>query len=340
MRNCHTDRRMLKILLVRVSSMGDVLHNMPVVNDLLRHAPDAQIDWVVEEAYAHLVALHPGVRKIIPFALRRWRKTLLSRTTRHEMKRFYTDLRAEQYDIVLDTQGLLKTGIIMGLARLSHGGKKVGLANGTEGSGYEAASRIFHTDSLPVDSHTHAVLRGRLVAAHACAYQVDTPASFGLRVPDLQPVWLPATPFATFFHGTAGASKKWPRANWIAIARTLAEKNMPILLPWGSAEEKIEAEQMADHMPNAIVLPKLSMQEAIILAQRATLAIGVDTGLTHIAAAYETPTIEIYCDSPRWKTEGNWSDKIINLGDKGQPASVAAVQDAIAVLLAQTNKDH
>jgi heptosyltransferase-1 len=110
---------------------------------------------------------------------------------------------------------------------------------------------------------------------------------------------------------------------------------LAILLPWGSEQEKIEAEQMAASMPNAKVLPKLSMQDAIILAQRATLAIGVDTGLTHIAAAYETPTIEIYCDSPRWKTEGNWSAKIINLGDKGQAASVAAVQDAIAVLLAQ-----
>ncbi|MES2049508.1 MAG: lipopolysaccharide heptosyltransferase I [Pseudomonadota bacterium] len=329
---------MLKILLVRVSSMGDVLHNMPVVNDLLRHAPDAQIDWVVEEAYAHLVALHPGVRKIIPFALRRWRKSMLSRATRHEMAQFYSELRAEQYDIVLDTQGLLKTGIIMGLAKLNPGGKKVGLANGTEGSGYEAASRIFHTDSLPVDIHTHAVLRGRLVAAHACGYQVDTPANFGLRVPESAPAWLPDTPFATFFHGTAGASKKWPRASWIQIAQTLAEKNIPILLPWGSAAEKIEAEDMAAHMSNATVLPKLSMQDAIILAQRATLAIGVDTGLTHIAAAYETPTIEIYCDSPRWKTEGNWSSKIINLGDKGQPASVAEVQDAIAILSAQRDK--
>lgn len=320
--------------------MGDVLHNMPVVNDLLRHAPGAKIDWVVEEAYAHLVALHPGVRKIIPFALRRWRKTLLSSATRQEMKHFYSDLRTEQYDIVLDTQGLLKTGIIMGLAKLKPGGKKVGLANGTEGSGYEAASRIFHTDSLPVDIHTHAVLRGRLVAAHACGYSINTPASFGLRVLELQPAWLPETLFATFFHGTAGASKKWPRANWIQIAQSLAEKNIPILLPWGSAEEKTEAEQMAAHMPNATVLPKLSMQDAIILAQRATLAIGVDTGLTHIAAAYETPTIEIYCDSPRWKTEGNWSSRIINLGDKGQPASVAEVQDAIAVLLTQNDKEN
>ena len=329
---------MLKILLVRVSSMGDVLHNMPVVNDLLRHAPDAIIDWVVEEAYVHLVQLHPGVRKIIPFALRRWRKTLLTKTTRHEMAQFYSDLRGEKYDLVLDTQGLLKTGIIMGLAKLNPAGKKVGLANGTEGSGYEAASRFFHTDSLPVDIHTHAVLRGRLVAAHACGYKIDTPASFGLSAPDLHPAWLPDTAFATFFHGTAGAAKKWPRANWVKIAQALAIKNMPILLPWGTAEEKMESEQMAEQMPNATVLPKLSMQEAIVLAQRASLAVGVDTGLTHIAAAYETPTIEIYCASPRWKTEGNWSAKIINLGDQGQPALVEDVLHAITILTSPTTQ--
>lgn len=331
----------MKILLVRVSSLGDVLHNMPVVADLLLHFPDAQIDWVVEEAYVHLVKLNAGVRKIIPFALRRWRKSLLSRATRQEMKQFYADLRAEQYDIVLDTQGLMKTGLIMGMARIKPGGKKVGLANGTEGSGYEAASRLFHTDSLPVDSHTHAVLRGRLVAAFACGYQVNTPAKFGLGLGlgdashGSHPGWLPATPYAVFFHGTAGASKKWARANWVTIAQTLAAQNIPVLLPWGSAEEKAEAEQMAAQMPNASVLPKLAMQDAIILAQRAALAIGVDTGLTHIAAAYETPTIEIYCDSPRWKTEGNWSPKIINLGDQGKPASVAEVRDAISRLQAQ-----
>ena len=81
------------------------------------------------------------------------------------------------------------------------------------------------------------------------------------------------------------------------------------------------------------------MQDAIILAQTARIAIGVDTGLTHIAAAYETPTIEIYCDSPRWKTEGNWSDKIINLGDQGAPASVIEVQEAIQKLLAPVITD-
>jgi len=323
----------VKILLIRVSSLGDVLHNMPMVDDIKAHYPNAQIDWVVEEAYVNLVKLQPKVNKVIAYAQRRWRKSLGNKETRAEIKYFYRTLREEAYDFIFDTQGLLKTGIIMGMARKAPNGKKVGLANGTEGSGYEGISRIFHDLSIPVDRRTHAVLRGRLVAAAALNYQVDTPASFGLQKLDLQPEWMPATPYIVFFHGTAGESKKWPRNNWICTARDLQVTGWPILLPWGTAAEKAEAEAMAEHMSNARVLPKLSMQEATVLAQRAALVIGVDTGLVHIAAAYETPTIEIYCASPRWKTEGNWSDKIINLGDKGHPPSVAEVEIAFERLL-------
>lgn len=323
----------LKILLVRVSSLGDVLHNLPMVADILRHHPDALIDWVVEEGYVSLVRLNPHVRTIIPFALRRWRKSLASKATRAEVKAFFKTLRAERYDYVFDTQGLLKTGVIMGAARLAPGGRKVGLANGSEGSGYEAISRIFHTDSIALDPRTHAVARGRLVAAAALGYQADTAPDFGLPPPDPanRPAWMPAEPYAVFFHGTARAAKKWPAANWIATGAALAP--MPVLLAWGSAGEKAEAELIAAGLPNARVLPKLSMDEAVSLARNAALAIGVDTGLTHIAAAFVRPTIELYCDSPKWKTEGNWSPRIVNLGDLGAPPAVADVTSACARLM-------
>lgn len=324
----------MKILIVRVSSLGDVVHNMPMVADILSHYPDAQIDWVVEEAYVNLVRLNAGVRNIIPFALRRWRKSLFSAQTRAEMRAFHQRLRSEVYDVVFDTQGLLKTGVTMRMARLAPGGKRVGLANGTEGSGYEGASRIFHTMSVPVGLRTHAVLRGRLVAAAGMGYTVDAPADFMLQPPHIDaPNWLPAEPYVAFFHATARASKQWAAANWVEAARLIAARGLPVLLPWGSDAEKRAAEELAAHMPNARVLPKLPMMEAVLLAQRAALAIGVDTGLTHIAAAYNRPTIELYCDSPRWKTEGNWSPNIINLGDRGAPPSVADVEAAIAALL-------
>jgi heptosyltransferase-1 len=323
----------VKILLVRVSSLGDVLHNLPMVADILRHHPGATIDWVVEEGYVSLVRLNPHVRKIIPFALRRWRKGLGKAANRAEIKGFFRTLREEEYDFVFDTQGLLKTGIIMGAARVRPGGRKVGLANGSEGSGYEGVSRVFHTDSIPLDPRTHAVARGRLVAGAALGYAVDMPPDFGLPAPQAstRPDWLPREDYAVFFHGTARDAKKWAPANWIATGRALAP--MPVLLPWGSEKERLEAEALAAGLPNARVLPKLSMMEAVTLAQQAALAVGVDTGLTHIAAAFYRPTVEIYADSPKWKTEGNWSPRIVNLGDKGAPPSVDEVVAAARRLL-------
>lgn len=323
----------MKILLVRVSSLGDVLHNLPMVADLLRRHPGATIDWVVEEGYVSLVRLNPHVRKVIPWALRRWRKSLGQAATRAEIKGFFRTLREEEYDYVFDTQGLLKTGIIMGAARIAKGGKKIGLANGSEGSGYEGISRIFHTDSIALSPRTHAVARGRLVAGAALGYAVDTPPDFGLPAPQAasRPAFLPREDYAVFFHGTARAAKKWLDANWIALGNALSP--MPVLLPWGSDAERLDAERLAAAIPNARVLPKLSMMDAVALAQHARLAVGVDTGLTHIAAAFVRPTIEIYCDSPKWKTEGNWSERIVNLGDLGTPPPVDEVVAAARRLL-------
>ena len=324
----------MKILLVRVSSLGDVLHNLPMVADLLRRHPGATVDWVVEEGYVSLVRLNPHVRKVIPWALRRWRKRLGKKETRAEIRAFLRTLREEEYDYVFDTQGLLKTGIIMGAARVRKGGKKVGLANGSEGSGYEGISRIFHTDSIPLSPRTHAVARGRMVAGAALDYPVDTAPDFGLPAPDAsrRPAFLPQEDYAVFFHGTARAAKKWADANWIALGKALAP--MPVLLPWGSEAERVDAEALAAGIPNARVLPRLSMMDAVTLAQHARLAVGVDTGLTHIAAAFVRPTIEIYCDSPKWKTEGNWSERIVNLGELGTPPSSDEVVAAARRLLA------
>lgn len=324
----------MKILIVRVSSLGDVVHNMPMVADILRHYPQAQVDWVVEEAYTSLVRLNRGVRRIIPFALRRWRKSLLSTKTRAELCAFRDALQQEAYDFVFDTQGLFKTALVMRLARLAPNGHRVGLANATEGSGYEAVSRIFHTLSVPVPVRAHAVLRARLVAAAALGYEVDGPADFDMQAPEAAGAsWLPSLPYAVFFHGTARDAKRWDEASWMKLAHGVNARGLPILLPWGSDKEKQAAESLASRMKNAMVLPRLPMMEAVLLAQRAALVVGVDTGLTHIAAAFNRPTVELYCDSPRWKTEGNWSELIVNLGDTGAPPAVVEVEAAVERLL-------
>jgi heptosyltransferase-1 len=328
----------MKVLIVRLSSLGDVVHNMPMVDDILRHCPTAKIDWVVEEAYTSLVRLNPGVRNVIPVALRRWRKSLLSAGTRAEMQAFRRELQKETYDVIFDTQGLVKSAIVMRMAHLAPGGLRVGLANATEDSGYEAASRLFHTMSVPVGVRTHAVMRARLVAAVALQYAVDGPAHFNLQAPATQPSWMPASACAVFFHGTARAAKQWAPANWVQLGASLAARGLTVLLPWGSEDEKLAAQSLAAQIPNAQVLPKLLLMEAVALAQGAALVVGVDTGLTHVAAAFNRPTIELYCDSPRWKTQGDWSDNIVNLGDAGQPPSVEQVSLAVAQLLGTVDK--
>lgn len=306
---------------------------MPMVADIHRHYPDANIDWMVEEAYADLVRLNAGVRRVIPVALRRWRKSFFSSATRVEIKSFRETLRSESYDVVFDTQGLFKTGLLMRMARLAPGGRRVGMANSTEGSGYEGISRVFHTMSVPIGRRLHAVMRARTVAAMALGYAVEGATRFDLQPPASSPAWLPNEPYAVFFHGTARAAKQWPRESWIRLSESISSRGMPVLLPWGNEEERQAAESLASLMRNARVLPKLPLMEAVTLAQRARLAVGVDTGLTHIAAAYERPTVELYCDSPRWKTEGNWSGNIVNLGDEGRPPSVQEAEAAVAALL-------
>lgn len=326
----------MNILIVRVSSLGDVVHNMPMVADLLRQYPHAQIDWVVEEAYVDLVRLHPGVRNVIPFALRRWRKSIGSAATRAELRAFRQSLQVTAYNFIFDTQGLFKTSLVMRMARLAPGGQRIGLANATDGSGYEAISRVFHTRSIPVGLRTHAVQRARTVAAVALGYAIDTPADFGLQPPLLSAAaqrWLPVTPYAVFFHGTARVAKQWAREHWVALGAHLAQRGLSVLLPWGSETEHREAQWLAERIDGAVVLPLLPMMDAVLLAQRAALVVGLDSGLTHIAAAYRRPTVELYCDSPRWKTEGNWSPAIINLGDTGAPPSIAAVCAATDTLL-------
>jgi heptosyltransferase-1 len=321
--------------LVRVSSLGDVVHNMPMVSDIQRHFPDAQFDWVVEEAYTGLVRLHPAVHRIIPIALRRWRKSLFRHGTREEMQAFRQSLRQDEYDVIFDTQGLFKTGAVMRMARLTTNGQRVGLANATQGSGYEAISRIFHTRSIPVGLHTHAVQRARLVAAAALGYQVEGLPDFGLQESMVasQPAWLPAMPYAVFFHGTAGPAKRWNEKDWIALGKHLGARGMQVALPWGDARELEAAQRIANGIPGALVLPALPLMDAVLLAQRAALVVGVDSGLTHIAAAFERPTVEIYCASPRWKTEGNWSSRIVNLGDEGRAPTFDDVSQAVDRLL-------
>ncbi len=329
----------MRILIVKVSSLGDVVHNMPLVYDLKARWPDCTIDWVVEEGYVDLVRLVPGVTRIIPFALRRWRRQIAQRSAWGELRAFRRSLKAETYDAVIDTQGLLKTAVVAGWARRSPGAEVIGLANATEGSGYEPASKWFYTRAITVPLRTHAVERSRILGAAVTGRKPQSmPQFFGPEARTLHaddPLWadLPQR-FAVGFHATAGARKRWPVTHWHDLGQRLQAQGLTLLLPWGSEAERKEAETIAQGVPQARVLPRFSLMQAFGLIHRATLVVGVDTGLVHIAAALDRPTVEIYTATGRWKTEGYWSPHIANVGDAGVVPSVDEVHAAAVRVMA------
>ena len=322
-----------RILIVKVSSLGDVVHNMPLVHDLRARWPQCEIDWVVEEGYVDLVRLLPEVRRVIPFALRRWRKRFYSADVWREVGALRDTLRAQPYDAVIETQGLLKTAVVARTASRQPGAPIIGLGNATQGSGYEPAARLLYTDAIKVPRQTHSVRRSRLLGAALTGIAPPEPPQFfgagarTLHVDD--PIWagLPAR-FAVCFHATAGAKKKWPVASWHALGKRLTAEGLTVLLPWGNEGERRAAEEIAAGVPGAQVLPRFSVMQGFGLINRAEVVVGVDTGLVHIAAALCRPTVEIYTATWRWKTEGYWSDRIANVGDDGVVPSVDEVHEA------------
>ncbi|MDN7675957.1 lipopolysaccharide heptosyltransferase I [Burkholderia oklahomensis] len=324
-----------KILIVRVSSLGDVVHNMPVIADIRRRHPDAQIDWLVEEGFADLVRLVDGVRNVLPFSLRRWRKHLGSSATWREIRAFRRRLAAERYDLVIDCQGLIKTAWVASWAR----GPLVGLGNRTDGAGYEWPVRFFYGKRVPIAPRTHVVERSRQLVAAALGDPAPTPddsIDFGLdtrgasRALASLELNLPV-PYVVFVHATSRADKQWPDDAWIALGEALVRRGASLVLPWGSDAERATSERLAKAFgAAAIVPPKLSLPAVVGLIDGAAATVGVDTGLVHIAAALKRPTVELYNFATAWRTGGYWSPDVVNLGTAGAPPSLSQVKDALA----------
>jgi len=335
-----------KILLVKLSSLGDVLHNLPIVWDLRARLPNAQIDWVVEEGYVHL--LEPlltkdgfkGIDRIIPFGLRRWKKNLFKLATWQQFFAFKRQLQATQYDYLIETQGLLKSAFVCALANKSSNAIVSGLANATQFSGYEPIARLFYKQCVQVPIDCHAVDRSRWVMCSALDWQLIDRSESPTFYPDTFAQALVEKkiegikkPYVLCFHSTAREAKRWSNQHWVALGQELAARGYQIVLPWGNPAERLVSEELAQQIPGALVPPAFSIGDAFSVIAHAALTIGVDTGLTHLAAVLGKPTVEIYCDSPRWKTEGYWANNICNIGDIGAPPSVSEVINASLSLL-------
>ncbi|MFA7316746.1 MAG: lipopolysaccharide heptosyltransferase I [Sulfuricella sp.] len=313
---------MLKILLVKTSSMGDVFHALPSVTDIFEHYPDAKVDWVVEENFAELPALHPGVRRVIPVAVRRWRRNLLGMASWHEMAAFRRAIQATDYDLILDSQGLIKSAAI---ARLAHGPR----CGFDRSSAREPLAALVYDRVIRVACDLHAVGRNRLLMGRALGYVPGGNVDYGVTAPSLTLPWLPGGPYAVLLHATSRADKEWPEADWVALAARLNSQKLCCVLPWGAPHEQARSERLAKQMADAVVPPRLGLTQAAALLGAAQAVVGVDTGLTHLAAALKVPVVALYCASDPGLTGVYASGPALNLGCAGQVPRLDAVIAAL-----------
>lgn len=316
---------MKRILIVKTTSMGDVIHALPVVQDLRQVYPDVRVDWLVEESFADIPRLHTQVNQVFQVAVRRWRKHWWRWQTWREIRAVKHALAAQRYDVILDLQGLVKSAV---MARWAIGPRH----------GYAAdsirepfASRLY-THTHQVAYRQHAVLRMRQLAAQACGYALPvSPPEYGLVAGRA------STPVAAFaaLHATSRDSKLWPETAWVALGQALAQRGIAMWLPWATTTEYARACSIAQQVPQALVLPKLSLQQLATQLQPLRFVVGVDTGLSHLATALRIPVVALYLDTNPAFTGVYGGDltPAINLGGKYQSPTVEEVLAALQRLM-------
>lgn len=308
----------MRILLVKTSSLGDVIHNLPVATDIHRHLPQARLDWCVEESFAAVPRLHPAVGRIIPVAVRRWRKALFKADTWREIGDFQQRVREVDYDLVLDTQGLVKSALLASRA-------KGPLAGYTGDSAKERLAARFYQRHFQVARELHAVARNRMLAAAALAYPIEEPVDYGIQAPDIALDWLPSRPYVVLLSATSRDDKLWREACWVALGQKLTEQGLGVVLPAGNPLERARAARLAAGIPGALAAPSMRIDALATLLGGARAVVGVDTGLTHLAVALKIPTVALYTATEPGLTGVYGAGIHRNLGGKGQCPAVAAV---------------
>lgn len=316
----------LKILLVRTSSLGDLVHILPAITDIATHFPTATIDWVVEESFAAIPAWHPAINDVITVAHRRWRKSWWSAQSRAERAQLKKRLTATQYDIVLDMQALLKTVWMTRMAR----GVKHGLA---WKSAREPLCSLFFDKKHKVEFWQPAVTRQRLLASLALGYTYEGPANYGLQGISQS---VEIEPVALIMPSASRDDKLWPEAYWHQVFDYLQEQGLGLRLLAGNQAESERAQALIAGRINAEVLPRMALTEVVKELAKATIMVGLDSGLTHLSAALERPTIGIYKASTPVRTPLESTAYTASLGDRGHEPSAELVLSAVQQALNQS----
>jgi len=313
---------MADILFIKTSSLGDVIHHMPALTEARARRPDARFAWLVEEAFAPLVGLHPAVDAIAPVAWRRWRKALVAPATWREIAASLKATRAVRYDEIVDSQGLLRTALIARTA--------LGRRHGYDRSSIrEPLASLFYDVRHSVSRELHAVDRNRILTGLALGYAPQGVHDFGL---DRARFRSAGPRYAVLLHATARREKEWPEADWIALGNALAREGYDLVLPWGSLAEKARADRMAAVLPRSRVPERQPLDSVARLMAGAELVIGVDTGLLHLAAALGVPLVAIFTGSRPELTKPVGRGPMTVLGAHGAPPSLDEVREAVEKL--------
>lgn len=305
-----------KILIVRSSSLGDLVHILPAISDIRRHLPDARIDWVAEQTFAEIPSWHPAIHQVIPIRHRKWRKSWLTRHTRRERVAFRQQLRATEYDIILDMQGLMKSVWVIRQARglVRHGLDRH--------SAREPLASLFYDKKHSVGFWQPAVIRQRMLAAQTFGYEYSGDPDFGLAAftdnVDIED-------YAVVMPSASRDDKLWPEDDWQAVFQMLSDAGLRIRALAGNDTERERAEHMLRNFPGSEVLAQMSLTDVAHVLAQARFMIGLDSGLTHLSAALGRPTIGIYKASTPTRTPLTGSGFTASLGDRGVPPSRSAV---------------
>ncbi|MFZ7129950.1 lipopolysaccharide heptosyltransferase RfaC [Avibacterium avium] len=277
----------MRICLVKTSSMGDVIHTLPALTDAQKALPNLQVDWVVEENFAEIPTWHSAVKQVIPVAIRRWRKQLLQRKTWQEWQAYRQLLQQNQYDAVIDAQGLVKSALFA--VRLAQGAKH----GYDKHSAREPLAALFYDERYTIDYQQHAVERIRQLFAQALGYALpNQQGDYGIA--QHFPVQQSLPPYVLLIHATTRADKHWCNQEWKKLAQNLTALGLAVHLPWGNEKEKQAAEWIAQGIKNAVVLPKMDLTALAQHIANAQAVVSVDTGLAHLTAALDKPNITLY----------------------------------------------
>ncbi|WP_140918983.1 lipopolysaccharide heptosyltransferase RfaC [Limnobaculum xujianqingii] len=279
----------MRVLIVKTSSMGDVLHTLPALTDAQNAIPNIQFDWVVEEGFAQIPDWHSAIDQVIPVAIRRWRKSWFSADTRKERTTFIAQLQQRHYDAVIDAQGLIKSAFL--ITRKARGTK-----HGQDShSAREPLASWFYDVKHSIPKNQHAVERTRQLFAQSLGYPMpDRKGDYGIARRFLATPPADANSYLVFLHATTRDDKHWPEQHWRELIALTTDSGFKIKLPWGAPHEHERAKRLAKGFQHVEVLPKLSLEEIANVLAGARAVVSVDTGLSHLTAALDRPNITLY----------------------------------------------